>query len=168
MTPEPSDLNAVRRARPGTRPEEYETTFTRLRADLLGHNGQLQRYLVLDDVLLETLGEQGRLGRHWTTLDSGMPLSSLDVPSEADDTWSTVRIVARLDGHDGVDWKGSVLRRLNAPEEREVLLTDVAELVVVRVDRIGRDDATETVRRDLTGRRFSAARVVWRPSLFLS
>lgn len=120
--------------------------------------GWVTRYVILDAAGLAAFGENGHLGRHWTSDGRDMSLDALLVPDDADERWRFYEMSGRINGPQAVDWASTVVARISIPWEREVTLRSDATIEFGRMWMIDERSRRrlDRIRPDLIGRTFRA------------
>jgi len=144
---------AVKETNPDLTTQQYDRAWQKLFTDLSRNGGRLERFLVLDDARLASLGADGRIGRHWTTDGSELLVEALYVPDEADDRWDVYLVSGSVTDPDMIDWPLTLKMRVDLPWENEVVLKDDAAVRIhaVHLYREAERRPVTRVRRDLEG-----------------
>jgi len=150
---------SVRERNPDASEEAFDGAWQKLFADLSRCRGRLERFLILDDARLASLGCDGTIGRHWSTDGSELYVDALYVPDEADDSWNTYLVTGSIPSPDAIDWVETLRMRIDLPWENEVVLREEAD---VRINAIclyleSQRAPVTRVRTDLEGTTLRAA-----------
>lgn len=129
-----------------------------LQSELARSDGRVLRFLMLNDHGIKHLGDDERIGRHWTTNASGMSFDALHIPAEADNTWKTYEVTGKIDDLEVVDLDRTLTQRREIPWEREVVLRGDAEVTIISIHLYDEQNRRQIypVRADLHGIRLNA------------